>query len=225
MNTGTQTVSTTTRRATATAAPPRDWRLSAACQGIDLDILFSDKPTDQTRVLGICRGCPVREICLTDALNYEDDNSKTWGIAGGLTDWQRRALRVEARFGNTPDLMQARRLASPAFAEFMQQWKDWPAHTVAAELRRHGILAAPVTVRVALWWVGGRGSFIPPRNEDDMRSPWMQVRDTCREEWIRLRDAGCGRRDIVAYLAVSQDALERAVTSWHAQTAQEEKAA
>ncbi|GAA3807801.1 WhiB family transcriptional regulator [Streptomyces chiangmaiensis] len=209
-------MSTTTRRAPRPAAFPRNWRESAACQGVDLNTLYTENPTEQARIQRVCRTCPVRAICLTDALNYEDSHWAAWGIAGGLTDWQRRALRVEAELGNVPNLGQARKLVAPVFASFMRQWRDWPAGTVAEELRRHGIIASPVTVRVALWWVGGRGSFLPPKAEGDTRSPWMQVRDVCREEWIRLRAAGFGNRDMVAYLGVSTDALEKAVTAWRA---------
>jgi hypothetical protein len=206
-------MSTDTRRPTKPAAP-RDWRTSAACQGVDIETLFSERPLEQARVQGICRGCPVLTTCLQDAIGYEASDY-AWGIAGGLTHLQRRALRVEAVLGNVPDLEQAQVLASPMFAGFMHTWRDWPAETVAAELRSIGVSTSPVTVRVALWWSGGKGSVLPPRQEGDRRVTWERVRDECQELVARLREAGVNRVDEAAYLGVSHDQVERAGRSWN----------
>jgi hypothetical protein len=213
-------MSTPTRRRTTDAAPAQ-WRDSSACQGVDIDTLYSERPADQDRVTRICRGCPVRSICLRDAIAYEGGEYMTWGVAGGLTDWQRRALRVEARLGNRPNLEQARKLTTDVFAGFMREWRDWPADVVAAELRKHRILASPVTVRVALWWTGGKGNMLPPKQEGDSRSPWMEVRDNCRPVAGQLRELGVGHKDIAAYLGVTRDAFERAARSWRDQDAKQ----
>lgn len=213
-------MSTDTRRLTRPAAPA-DWRLSAACQGIDTDTLFSDRPLDQAKVQGICRGCYVRDICLEDTMGYESSDY-TWGVAGGLTHLQRRALRIEALLGQRPNLEQARVLASPTFAGFMHQWLDWPADTVAARLRALGVVASPVTVRVALWWSGGKGSVLPPMQAGDRRVLWEQVRDECRQLVGRLRERGVGRIDIAAYLGVSVHQVEQAIRSWNSAEAAEE---
>jgi hypothetical protein len=62
-------MTTATRHATTVASrPARNWRTAAACQGVDLDTLFSDANRTQERIQGICRGCPVRLTCLRDAL-------------------------------------------------------------------------------------------------------------------------------------------------------------
>lgn len=207
------------------AADGRNWRKSAACQGLDETTAFSDRPTVQAKVQGICRGCPVRTTCLKDVLAYEGDDHMVWGIAGGLTDTQRRALRVESWLGNTPNLEQARTLTRPVFAQFMRDWRAWPAVTVAAELRKLDILASPVTVRLALWWIGAHAGLIPPRDAEDRRSTWMVVRDEHRQTVYRLREMGVGNRDVAAYLGVAKDALEKAIHSWRAQTTEAVKAA
>jgi hypothetical protein len=218
-------MSTDTRRLTTDAAPDPFWRAKSACKDIDLDTLFSDKPLEQARVqTTICRSCPVLLTCLQDAVDYEAADY-AWGIAGGLTHQQRRALRVEATLGNVPDLEQARVLASPMFAGFMHTWRDWPAETVTAELRSIGVFTSPVTVRVALWWSGGKGSLLPPRQEGDHRSTWMQVRDECQEVVARLRDAGVTRVDIAAYLGVAHTQVELATRSWNKVAARAAKGA
>jgi hypothetical protein len=210
------------RRAAAAAMA---WRKSAACQGINDEEVFSDRPKVQAQIQGVCRGCFVRTTCLIDAIEYEDSQYMVWGVSGGLTDMQRRALQVEAVLGNRPNLEQAEKLSQPVFAEFMQTWRDWPADVVAAEVRKHGILAAPVTVRLALWWVGGRGSLLGPRGEGDARATWMVVRDEHRETVTRLRKLGASNINTAAYLGVARDALEKAVRSWRAQDEQEVEAA
>jgi hypothetical protein len=207
-------MSTTTRRATTTAAPHRDWRDSAACLGINTDAFYSDLTRDQEYAQRVCRRCIVRATCLSTTLTLEDSKYMAWGVAGGLTDWQRRALRVEALLGHRPHLGQARKLAGPAFAGFMQEWRTWPGEVVAEELRRYGVIAAPVTVRVALWWVGGLGSVLVPPAEGDRRAPWVRVRDECRPIAEQLRSLGVSNQNIAAYLGVSRDAYERAAKAW-----------
>ncbi|MGA5670014.1 WhiB family transcriptional regulator [Streptomyces pseudogriseolus] len=206
------TTNTTTRRPARPAA--HDWRTSAACQGVDIETLYSDKPTEQHTVQRICGYCPVRVTCLRDALGYEASTYQVFGVAGGLLDWQRKALIVHAQLGERPNVQQARVLSSRVFAGFMQEWLDWPAETVAAELRAFGVLASPVTVRLALWWCGGRGSVLAPLPEGDRRVQWMQVRDECRPVVEMLRGHGLSNRDIVAFLGVAFHNFERAVRWW-----------
>jgi hypothetical protein len=87
------------------------------------------------------------------------------------------------------------------------------------ELRGHRLLVSPVTVRVAVWWAGGKGSVMPRRGHGDVRQLWELVRDECRDIVVRLRDLEVGNRDIAAYLQVSEDALSRAITAWRVQDA------
>lgn len=211
--------------ATLRAVSSRDWRDAASCRGIDDKELFSDRPTVQTKMQRICGRCPVRARCLTNAINLEADDYMVWHVMGGLTETQRRALRVEAMLGNQPNLQQAQKLTLPVFAPFMKAWRNWPAERVAAELRRHQILATPVTVRVALWWTGGRGSLLPPRQPGDRRVTWEIVRDEYQETVEQLRGMGVFAPDVAAYLGVARDSLEKATRSWRAATGEGVRAA
>lgn len=67
---------------------PRDhWSEDAACRSADPDELFADSKR-QNRAKGVCTGCPVRIECLVEAL----DNRVEFGVWGGMTERERRAL-------------------------------------------------------------------------------------------------------------------------------------
>jgi WhiB family redox-sensing transcriptional regulator len=191
-----------------------DWRTRAACHGADVEEFFNDSTPVQQYVQRVCQRCPVRLTCLTDAIDYEDSGYMLWGVVGGLTSLQRRALRCEALLGHRPDLRQAEVLASRLRALLGGERMGWPADLVAAELRKREVLATPVTVRVALWWAGGKASTLRPKGDGDGRQLWERVRDESREVVERLRGMGLGNRDVAAYLGVSEDALGRAVRAW-----------
>ena len=59
----------------------------AACKETDPDELFVQGAA-QNRAKLICRGCVVRTECLADAL----DNRIEFGVWGGMTERERRAL-------------------------------------------------------------------------------------------------------------------------------------
>ena len=64
-----------------------DWPSLAACQNGDPDALFV-QGAEQNVAKRICRSCPVRYECLADAL----DNRIEFGVWGGMTERERRAL-------------------------------------------------------------------------------------------------------------------------------------
>ncbi|GAA1879510.1 hypothetical protein GCM10009687_54640 [Asanoa iriomotensis] len=64
-----------------------DWPTLAACQNGDPDALFV-QGAEQNVAKRICRSCPVRYECLADAL----DNRIEFGVWGGMTERERRAL-------------------------------------------------------------------------------------------------------------------------------------
>ena len=64
-----------------------DWTARAACKDTDPDELFVQGAA-QNRAKLICRGCVVRTECLADAL----DNRIEFGVWGGMTERERRAL-------------------------------------------------------------------------------------------------------------------------------------
>lgn len=65
----------------------KDWPSEAACRGTDPDELFVQGAA-QNRAKSVCLGCPVRTECLADAL----DNRTEFGVWGGMTERERRAL-------------------------------------------------------------------------------------------------------------------------------------
>lgn len=69
------------------------WREQAACVGHDPRLFTDPRPdtSDTARALAICRGCPVRKPCLTDALAYPADADP--GIRGATTETDRQQLR------------------------------------------------------------------------------------------------------------------------------------
>jgi WhiB family redox-sensing transcriptional regulator len=64
-----------------------EWVAKALCLSRDPEDLFV-RGAAQRKATGICRDCPVRAECLVDAL----DNHMEFGIWGGFTERQRRAL-------------------------------------------------------------------------------------------------------------------------------------
>ena len=73
--------------AAATHARDGDWTSRAACSDLDPDELFVTG-AEQNKVKSRCTGCPVRTECLADAL----DNRVEFGVWGGMTERERRAL-------------------------------------------------------------------------------------------------------------------------------------
>lgn len=64
-----------------------EWTVNAACRTTDPDSLFVQGAA-QNRAKVICSGCQVRTECLADAL----DNRVEFGVWGGMTERERRAL-------------------------------------------------------------------------------------------------------------------------------------
>lgn len=64
-----------------------DWARGAQCQTAGLDDLFV-RGAAQNQAKRICAGCPVRTECLAEAL----DNEVEWGVWGGMTERERRAV-------------------------------------------------------------------------------------------------------------------------------------
>jgi WhiB family redox-sensing transcriptional regulator len=76
------------RRATEVATLwVQDWPARGACVKSDPDALFVQGKEQQTAKV-VCRTCPVIAECLADAL----DNRTEFGVWGGMTERERRAL-------------------------------------------------------------------------------------------------------------------------------------
>ncbi len=64
-----------------------EWALRAACRNQKPDELFV-RGAEQNKAKQLCSGCTVRTECLAEAL----DNRIEWGVWGGMTERERRAL-------------------------------------------------------------------------------------------------------------------------------------
>ena len=64
-----------------------DWASKALCRTSAPDELFV-RGAEQHKAKQICAACPVRTECLAEAL----DNGIEWGVWGGLTERERRAV-------------------------------------------------------------------------------------------------------------------------------------
>jgi len=84
-----------------------DWASAAQCKQAKPDELFV-RGAEQNRAKQMCIGCPVRTECLAEAL----DNEIEWGVWGGLTERERRAV-----LRKRPNVTSWRRLLETARAE------------------------------------------------------------------------------------------------------------
>ena len=69
--------------------PELDWKLSGLCRQADPDLWYPDKGASVRDAKRVCRDCPVRDECLEWAM----DNDERYGVWGGLSERERRALR------------------------------------------------------------------------------------------------------------------------------------
>jgi len=83
------------------------WAASALCKQGSPDELFV-RGAEQHKAKVICQACPVRTECLAEAL----DNRMEWGVWGGLTERERRAI-----LRKRPNVTSWRRLLETAMVE------------------------------------------------------------------------------------------------------------
>ena len=92
----------------------QDWASVAACQESRPDELFV-RGAEQHRAKQVCLGCSVRTECLAEAL----DNQIEWGVWGGMTERERRAL-----LRRRPNVHSWRSLLEMAQAEHARSFPD-----------------------------------------------------------------------------------------------------
>jgi len=85
-----------------------DWASRGACRNAAPDMLFVQGAA-QNRAKTVCLGCPVRAECLADSL----DNRVEFGVWGGLTERERRAL-----LRRRPNVGSWRKMLETAMANF-----------------------------------------------------------------------------------------------------------
>jgi WhiB family transcriptional regulator, redox-sensing transcriptional regulator len=94
-------------RSVAGERPSSDWTSRGLCRAGDPDALFVQGAAQNTAKI-VCRSCPVRVQCLADAL----DNHVEFGVWGGMTERERRAL-----LRRRPNVTSWRRLLEAAVRE------------------------------------------------------------------------------------------------------------
>lgn len=72
--------------------PLPDWT-GALCAGCDPDLWFPVKGGSGIEAKRICWRCPIQQQCL----NYALDNYEKFGVWGGATERERRAMRRHLR--------------------------------------------------------------------------------------------------------------------------------
>ncbi len=73
-------------------SPPPMWQDRAACYGLDPEIFFPTTEEEASLALSFCAACPVRDDCLSWALWQ----GERYGVWGGMTEQERRLLRLIA---------------------------------------------------------------------------------------------------------------------------------
>ena len=201
------------------------WDRDAACKGPARDRFFvsSGKAREESRAH--CRSCPVLDRCLSTTVMREGFSRDRWGVSGGLSEKQRIALAWEQRLrGHGPDLAVARELLKPAW-----QYRMYPLRTsgltpnrIAEALRRDGIVTDGLTVRVAIWWLGGKGALFRWPSTG-VRVEWLA--DRHGGVLLRLRELGATYFEIAAYLGVPLSYPARAMALLDERAVQELEAA
>lgn len=72
-----------------------NWRLLAACRGVDPAVFFPERGDSFTRreAQRLCGVCPVRNLCLEESLGEVE------GFWGGTSPKERRRIRIERGIG------------------------------------------------------------------------------------------------------------------------------
>lgn len=70
-------------------ADAEPWADEAICAQTDPDAFFPEKGGSTKEAKRICQGCPVREDCL----NYAIEHDERFGIWGGHSERERRAIK------------------------------------------------------------------------------------------------------------------------------------
>lgn len=106
----------------------QSWTTQAACATQDPDELFV-RGAAQRQAREICFSCPVRLECLVDAL----DNRIQFGVWGGLTERERRALLRRA-----PSVESWREALAEMGREEINEliYQRWPVAAKAQTLQR-----------------------------------------------------------------------------------------
>lgn len=69
---------------------PEAWMDFANCLGVDPDLMFPERGDSLRPARQVCAGCVVRRTCA----QYAIDHREKYGVWGGLSERQRREIRM-----------------------------------------------------------------------------------------------------------------------------------
>jgi hypothetical protein len=179
--------------------PERDWRLDAACQGVDPELFFPEpgQLPQAAQAKQVCAGCAVRGPCLDAALHGPQAHDDHTGILAGTTARQRVALRGRPAMAQGTRFLQDRAAAEQALALANQLSIDQAARQlgVSKQALRHAFtqhgLPQPTVFQ------GG-----------PQRTRFYQDRAAAEEAWQRAAQVGINQTH--KELGVSDRALRNA---------------
>lgn len=70
-----------------------DWFTQANCLGVDTQLFYTERGENTAQARAVCTGCTVRTQCLDYAL----DHREIFGIWGGTSERERRAIRRQTK--------------------------------------------------------------------------------------------------------------------------------
>lgn len=121
-----------------------DWMQQRACTNVPSEWFFPGRGEDTARAKAVCADCPVRIECL----EYAVRNGEKYGIWGGTSERERRAIRKQRgiRFGNNgrriaecgtnAGYMRHRSRKEPSCAACLEAHSAYGQATKAARLAR-----------------------------------------------------------------------------------------
>ena len=86
---------TLTRRLMSSGYGTGDWRDEGLCAQTDPEAFYPDKGQSPKQAKKVCASCPVQALCLAYALTHDE----RFGVWGGLSERERRALKKTATTG------------------------------------------------------------------------------------------------------------------------------
>jgi WhiB family redox-sensing transcriptional regulator len=152
-----------------------DWRLEAACRGVDPDLFYPGRGVSTGPAKATCATCAVREPCLDFALS----TNEKFGIWGGQSERQRRRTRR--------DRLVALRSATPA--QVAQAWAT-AVFDVESVMTAWPLLARPVRRILAEAWALDHPGWCGPNAltaltaDDPDHDAWGALAAAVGKQWL-----------------------------------------
>jgi len=73
----------------------RSWQIRANCLGLDPELFYPERGLPTREAKEVCRGCVVQQDCLDFAIA----NGERFGVWGGMSERERRSVRIDREAG------------------------------------------------------------------------------------------------------------------------------